>query len=188
MKLKSFLIAASIASLAVPALANDQTDNLGAVPAPYAHGITEFHFQPTSFIDLVSFTIGSTSTVTFTTTEIPNVVHPSVGPAIVVWSIPQIADGLYQDVGGTVALPVPHYVPSLGAQVGSTQNGWGSETFASLAPGKYVFATYGTAAGSYGGTYLASLTVTAVPEPESYAMLLAGLGLMGFVARRRARG
>jgi PEP-CTERM motif len=29
------------------------------------------------------------------------------------------------------------------------------------------------------------LNVTAVPEPESYAMLLAGLGLMGTVARRR---
>lgn len=28
-------------------------------------------------------------------------------------------------------------------------------------------------------------SVTAVPEPESYAMLLAGLGLVGFVARRR---
>ena len=28
-------------------------------------------------------------------------------------------------------------------------------------------------------------TMTAVPEPETYAMLLAGLGLMGFVARRR---
>ena len=27
--------------------------------------------------------------------------------------------------------------------------------------------------------------VTAVPEPESYAMLLAGLGLMGFMIRRR---
>jgi len=27
--------------------------------------------------------------------------------------------------------------------------------------------------------------VTAVPEPESYAMLLAGLGLMGTIARRR---
>ena len=26
---------------------------------------------------------------------------------------------------------------------------------------------------------------TAVPEPETYAMLLAGLGLMGVVARRR---
>jgi hypothetical protein len=29
-------------------------------------------------------------------------------------------------------------------------------------------------------------TVTAVPEPESYAMLLAGLGLMGAIARRRS--
>lgn len=28
-------------------------------------------------------------------------------------------------------------------------------------------------------------TIAAVPEPETYAMLLAGLGLMGFVARRR---
>jgi len=29
--------------------------------------------------------------------------------------------------------------------------------------------------------------VTTVPEPETYAMLLAGLGLMGFVARRRRK-
>jgi hypothetical protein len=29
------------------------------------------------------------------------------------------------------------------------------------------------------------LTVTPVPEPETYAMLLAGLGMLGFVARRR---
>jgi len=30
--------------------------------------------------------------------------------------------------------------------------------------------------------------VTAVPEPETYAMMLAGLGLIGFVARRRRIG
>lgn len=29
------------------------------------------------------------------------------------------------------------------------------------------------------------LVITAVPEPETYAMLLAGLGLLGFAARRR---
>ncbi len=31
-----------------------------------------------------------------------------------------------------------------------------------------------------------SYTVAAIPEPETYAMLLAGLGLIGFAARRRA--
>ncbi len=31
------------------------------------------------------------------------------------------------------------------------------------------------------------LSISAVPEPGTYAMLLAGLGLMGFVARRQRR-
>ena len=30
-----------------------------------------------------------------------------------------------------------------------------------------------------------AVAISAVPEPETYAMMLAGLGLMGFVARRR---
>ena len=34
----------------------------------------------------------------------------------------------------------------------------------------------------YGGSISA---VAAVPEPETYAMLLSGMALMGFVARRR---
>jgi len=38
--------------------------------------------------------------------------------------------------------------------------------------------------GSIGMTYHVG-TVAAVPEPETYAMLLAGLGLLGFAARRR---
>ncbi len=32
-----------------------------------------------------------------------------------------------------------------------------------------------------------NISVTAVPEPESIAMLLAGLGVLGAVARRRQR-
>jgi hypothetical protein len=36
--------------------------------------------------------------------------------------------------------------------------------------------------GESGGIVLA-----AIPEPETYAMMLAGLGLMGFIARRRSR-
>ena len=37
---------------------------------------------------------------------------------------------------------------------------------------------------SYGGS-LDNVSVTAVPEPETYAMMLAGLALMGTIARRR---
>ncbi|MEN3365031.1 MAG: hypothetical protein V7606_2305 [Burkholderiales bacterium] len=33
--------------------------------------------------------------------------------------------------------------------------------------------------------YLAGMTVSPVPEPETYAMMLSGLAVMGFVARRR---
>jgi hypothetical protein len=48
---------------------------------------------------------------------------------------------------------------------------------------KGAFSSLGTHATIWGEQ--GSLTVTAVPEPETYAMLLVGLGLMGAIARRR---
>ena len=43
--------------------------------------------------------------------------------------------------------------------------------------------------GGYGLVSVTAIkgTVSPVPEPESYAMFLAGLGLMGAIARRRSR-
>ncbi len=38
---------------------------------------------------------------------------------------------------------------------------------------------------SYSGNYGGSITITPVPEPETYGMMLMGLGLMGFMVRRR---
>jgi hypothetical protein len=35
--------------------------------------------------------------------------------------------------------------------------------------------------------YSGELSVTAVPEPETYSLMLAGLAVMGFIARRRPR-
>ena len=51
-----------------------------------------------------------------------------------------------------------------------------------------------TAQSRRGGSYAYLLTpcdicpVAQVPEPETYAMFMAGLGLMGFMARRRKNG
>jgi hypothetical protein len=57
-------------------------------------------------------------------------------------------------------------------------------SFSGLAAGDYFLTYAGVGTGSYGGV----LEVTAVPEPETYALMLAGLGVVGFMAARRSRG
>lgn len=60
----------------------------------------------------------------------------------------------------------------------------GLEIDRSLGMGTYYFKVDGTATGKVGGFYTFG-AVAAVPEPETYALMLAGLGLVGFAARRR---
>lgn len=52
--------------------------------------------------------------------------------------------------------------------------------------GPHVGAEYANSSGD--GQRYGITSVTMIPEPEIYAMMLAGLGLMGFVARRRYQG
>ena len=64
-------------------------------------------------------------------------------------------------------------------------------SFSNVAVGDYLVKASGTlnGDGQLNGLQVisASYNITPVPEPESYAMLLAGLGLMGTIARRRTK-
>lgn len=58
-----------------------------------------------------------------------------------------------------------------------------------IAGNSYYYQVTGTATGAGGGVYSFLASAAPIPEPETYAMLLAGLGVVGFMAaRRRQRG
>ncbi len=63
---------------------------------------------------------------------------------------------------------------------------YGSTSFSGFTGLKSVsFSGIGVNAARYVGVDNVSLTITPVPEPETYALLLAGLGLIAAVGRRR---
>lgn len=65
-------------------------------------------------------------------------------------------------------------------------------SFKNLKAGTYYFAVAGQHRGNLEGNYTFNLAstpakiVSSVAEPETYALLLGGLGLMGFIARRKS--
>ncbi|MCQ9373247.1 FxDxF family PEP-CTERM protein [Methyloversatilis sp. XJ19-13] len=99
--------------------------------------------------------------------------------SVEVLSFLNISDGivyLYKDMGATDAF-VSAY-------------GFGSSSFtaSSLAAGDYYYKVTGTATGSGGGVFaLVSTTapIAVVPEADTYLMMLAGLGMIGLMAKRR---
>ncbi len=60
-----------------------------------------------------------------------------------------------------------------------------TKTLNFVATGAQTTLTFTSGASGYSGAVIDNVSVSAVPEPETYAMLLAGLGLMGAIARRR---
>ena len=91
--------------------------------------------------------------------------------------------GVFDIAGGTVSLFKDVFGPDLliGSFGFDGTTGTSPTTFSDLAAGHYYYLVSGTGLG-LGGLY--SL-VSAVPEPETYALLLAGLMMVLVLSRRR---
>ena len=86
------------------------------------------------------------------------------------------------------ASPIANLTTSLykGGALQGTATG-STFTFSNLGSGTYSLWASGQVLGGGFNLVIAQYDVTPVPEPESYAMLLAGLGAMGVIARRRKK-
>lgn len=96
----------------------------------------------------------------------------------------------YEIDNGTLTLfsdPDSDGAAGVNVQLGSTTFGDanGGLSYNGAAAGSYFWAVSGDAVGTQGGVYLYSANTAPVPEPETYAMMLAGLGMIGFIGRRR---
>ena len=166
-KLKSIAAAALVALGAAGAHASDST--WGAHPAtPVLVGA----WNPAgSFLDTYSFSLGSAADVTSSVLSFGN----TLGGSYSVWSFG--TDGLFGTADDT----------QLGLWGLSSLPGPATNHTLSLDAGSYYYTVGGRALTGGAAYALASNAVAAVPEPETYALLGAGLGIVGFVASRRRR-
>lgn len=158
--------------LGVVAGANATTHDLGVV------------FAPSTYSQVVQVAVGSFSDKWIF--DIPTTLFSGGSVSNLNISISNFGD-LFNIGGLSVQLydNTNTLITNLNSNPGSSANfKVGSGVF--VPANDYYFAVSGTGTGSFGGQYVFAVTTLPVPEPASYAMLLAGLGFIGVIARRRS--
>lgn len=179
---KSFALSVVLGMSSISAFATDilTTLTVSSLPASLAYSQTHTESVGTVFYDDYYFTVpdGFANSVTSTIS------------ADTILGLSNLQARLY--MGNT------HETGAIAP--GTLLSAWGSSVFfsptvsattvvlnpLSLAAGTYTLQIRGTVFGASGGSYAGVLNLTnPVPEPETYAMMLAGLGLMSFMSRRK---
>lgn len=187
---RHLLAAAALAVVAFGANATTVSTNLGTVGTSLDTGTVS-----TSFVDSLdisyTFTLGATGTVTALAYGTPVASISGTYPGIVLTEI-----NTYNGTTNGVDL----FKTGLVTEIQPTAYGYGSTfIFTGLSAGTYTLSweafanttttnlISGASSTVYGGTgkFSTQVIISSVPEPETYAMILAGLGIVGFMSRRR---
>ncbi|MDP3281524.1 MAG: FxDxF family PEP-CTERM protein [Nitrosomonas sp.] len=176
-----------------------------ALFAPFAFATSSVHAAPITInFDALSLSGVSSYTesgVTFTAPSFSTLDSPNGTLALLEESSPKnflradISGGAVSvsvdlgDFGGDSDLLFLEVFDSSDTSLGRTEffieaSFTGMETLSLSTPG-ISYAIFGGIGENGSSVYADNFTITAIPEPETYAMLLAGLGLLGFTARRR---
>ena len=167
MKLKTVFAAAALLTLGISTSAFAKVIDAGTLPispaAPWTDIITH-NGAGNTFADTLNFSIAASQL-----SSSANSLHLSLGG----------------DVTSTISGLSYTLWDSTNHEIGGVYTG-SDTTYTNMltSPGSYYFKIVGTVVGTTGG-YAVSLMTTAVPEPETYGMMLGGLALVGAIARRK---
>ena len=163
---------ANAATIAIPGSAGPLNISLGTNPT----GADDYAVTRNrgSFDDFFNFSIISAPTNSGSVAELQNILSG--------FNITGGMLSLYQDVGpaGKDAGDI-----LLGTDAFEARGLGNAQIDSLLADGNYFYEVSGTAVGTKGGRYDFVATSLPVPEPETYALMLAGLGVISFIGRRR---
>ena len=177
--LKLTAVAAMLAGGSVAA--NAATSDLGAIsvgqPTTFS-GVVQG--SGTSINDIFTFSFDGANTASgYSVVNIP--LSFSGGE----WNTALATLTLMSNADGIVGNSDDHMLGSAIWNQGSNSNDTLQLSYGSAITGPAYIQVTGITDGGNGGIYSGAIAA-AVPEPETYAMLLAGLGLMGAVVRRRS--
>jgi hypothetical protein len=178
--LKLTAVAAMLAGASVGA--NAATTDLGTIalgqPATFSGVVAG---SGTSINDLFTFTLDSGNTSSgYSVVNIPlSFTGGEWNTALATLTLSSNADGI-------VGNGDDQMLASAIWNQGSNSNDSLSLSYDSAITGPAYITITGVTDGGNGGIYSGAIAAAPVPEPETYAMLLAGLGLMGAVVRRRS--
>jgi hypothetical protein len=157
------LAAVATLTLAASAMAADYSFKMPVAPdVPYA-GV--FGVAGPSFSDKLSFT-APVGAVALSGVVMPINIAPS-------WNISDIKIELFREGG---VAPVVFAAQGLSPKI---------QDIGVIGGNDYYFKVTGNAAPAGSYTFAAVAAVAAIPEPETFVLMLGGVGLVGFVASRR---